>query len=165
MIQEIKLNGLDNKPIKTTKKPPPRSTRLKPVVSFSARDTVHPVREIHSSTPVWPGAEYILPIGVGPTRLHGVAWGRRRVSPAPLRALGPTATSRVGHAGRVPPALPSYHTDHLLVGGDAADPTGAARAPSEAKVTWQRRPGPAGPGCRLVERSRSWSGRGPGRRS
>ena len=25
MIQEIKLNGLDNKPIKTTKKPPPRS--------------------------------------------------------------------------------------------------------------------------------------------
>ena len=26
MIQEIKLNGLDNKPIKTTKKPPPRST-------------------------------------------------------------------------------------------------------------------------------------------
>ena len=26
MIEEIKLNGLDNKPIKTTKKPPPRST-------------------------------------------------------------------------------------------------------------------------------------------
>ena len=26
MIQEIQLNGLDNKPIKTTKKPPPRST-------------------------------------------------------------------------------------------------------------------------------------------
>ncbi len=25
MIEEIKLNGLDNKPIKTTKKPPPRS--------------------------------------------------------------------------------------------------------------------------------------------
>ena len=25
MIEEIKLTGLDNKPIKTTKKPPPRS--------------------------------------------------------------------------------------------------------------------------------------------
>ena len=25
-VQELKLNGLDNKPIKTTKKPPPKST-------------------------------------------------------------------------------------------------------------------------------------------
>jgi hypothetical protein len=25
MIEEIKLNGLDNKPIKTTKKPPPKA--------------------------------------------------------------------------------------------------------------------------------------------
>ncbi len=29
MIQEIQLNGLGNKPIKTTKKPPPRSTNEK----------------------------------------------------------------------------------------------------------------------------------------
>jgi hypothetical protein len=30
---------------------------LKPVVSISARDTVHPVREIHSKTPLWPGVD------------------------------------------------------------------------------------------------------------
>jgi hypothetical protein len=63
----------------------------------------------------------------------------------PCALLGPTGTSRAGNAGRVPPALPSYHTDHPLVGGDAADPTGAAHAPSEAKVTWQRGPGQLGP--------------------
>jgi hypothetical protein len=34
------------------------SKRLKPVVSISARDTEHPVREVHSTTPVWPGADY-----------------------------------------------------------------------------------------------------------
>jgi hypothetical protein len=49
--------------------------RLKPIVSISARDTVHPVREIHSTTPVWPGADYTLPIGVGIRRLRGETGG------------------------------------------------------------------------------------------
>jgi hypothetical protein len=39
---------------------------LKPVVSNSARDSDDPVLEIHSTTPVWPGAELRNAKGVGP---------------------------------------------------------------------------------------------------
>jgi hypothetical protein len=56
-------------------------TGLKLVVSFSARDTVRPVREIHSRTPIWPGADYALPTGVGATRLHG--WARDEATRPP----------------------------------------------------------------------------------
>jgi hypothetical protein len=40
--------------------------RLKPVVTNSARDTGNPALEIHSTTPVWPGADKQCPNVVGP---------------------------------------------------------------------------------------------------
>ena len=59
---------------------------LNPVVTDSARDTVHPALEIHSTTPVWPGADYSMP-----------------------KVLGHQAARRDRGSNTGPPRLPSSH--------------------------------------------------------
>ena len=54
---------------------------LNPVVTDSARDTVHPALEIHSTTPVWPGADYSMPKVLG----HQVARRDRGSDTGPPR--------------------------------------------------------------------------------
>ena len=81
---------------------------------------------------------------------------RRRTRGWSGRARRGPATRSWSESGRrqqiaPPPRLPRLRHDEP-VGGGAADPTGAARAPHGASVTWQVGPGPAGPGIEVVER-------------
>jgi hypothetical protein len=59
----------------------------------------------HLLTPVWPGANYIMPNGVGPSILHGEL-RRGTTSPTPLLTLGPTGSTRAENASHVPLAPP-----------------------------------------------------------
>ena len=77
--------------------------RLKPVVTDSAHDTVHPALEIHSTTPVWPGADYSVPKGVGPPGGEERPRVGHRSAPTPKLTLGPTEATRMRSADGVPP--------------------------------------------------------------
>jgi hypothetical protein len=97
----------------------------KPVVSISARDTVHPVREIHSETPVWPEADYGLPTWVGPCRVSGETGGRTARPPrCPCERWAQLGRRRQGTQVTSPPRHPGCHGDHPSAGGIAAGPTG-----------------------------------------
>jgi hypothetical protein len=109
---------------------------LKPVVSNSAHDTVRPAREIHSETLVWPGADYGMPNGVGPRSQRGEAGGRAlRFPPSSHAYTGPNGDDTGGARKSRPPAPPGLSRRPPARRRRRSDPTGAARAPREAKVT------------------------------
>ena len=76
-------------------------------LSFSARDTVRPVREIHSATPVWPGADYTLPMVLGSADREAGPAGGHTSPPGSLAIAGPNEDDAGGNADASPRASPA----------------------------------------------------------